>query len=77
MSTLKTTALILIMVLSAGTGHAGVLPQNPEKAKAEKPQQIAKKRGAMIQIGSMPSSKESEFKKGAAITIGSYPLTEG
>ncbi|HPB68415.1 MAG TPA: hypothetical protein PLT76_07985 [Candidatus Omnitrophota bacterium] len=77
MSTLKTTALILIMVLSAGIGQAGVLPQNPEKAKAEKSQQIAKKRGAMIQIGSMPSSKGSEFKKGAAITIGSYPLTEG
>lgn len=77
MSRLTTTALILIMVLSAGISQAGVFSQNPEKDKAEKTQQIVKKRGAMIQIGSMPSSKENGFKKGAAITIGSFPLTEG
>ena len=73
----RTTALILIMVLSPGICQAGLFGKKAAKTKEEKTQQYAKKRGAMIQIGSVPSNKETSFKKGAAITIGSIPLTEG
>ena len=73
----KTTALILIMVLSPGICQAGLFTKNADKNKKEETPLYAKRKGAMIQIGSIPHSKETSVKKGAAITIGSFPLTEG
>ncbi len=76
MQRMRWAALILLMVISPSLGQAEMLAKTSVLNKPQKQEQVVKKKGAMIKIGSVPYSKDGVLRKGAALKIGSYPLTE-